>query len=308
MEREFIRWLSQRTTLGRGIAVGIGDDAAVLNCDSNSQIVVTTDMLMEGVDFQDVLTKARLIGRKSLAVNLSDLAAMASRPLAAFVAVALPRTHGRKIAEEVLSGIEELAAEFEISIAGGDTNSWDGPLVVCITALGQVTSRGPLLRSGARPGDHLVVTGKLGGSILGHHFEFVPRVQPALWAHENFALHAGLDLSDGLSLDLARMAEASGCAAVIELSSIPISEDAQRLTDLRQDGVSPIEHALHDGEDFELLLAVPADDADKLTGTPYGDLPFTRIGRMVPGTGVFQIHPDGRQVPLLPGGYEHQLT
>jgi thiamine-monophosphate kinase len=288
--------------------VGIGDDAAVLQGAANGQLVVTTDMLMDGVDFQLAECDPARVGRKALAVNLSDLAAMAARPVAAFVSVALPQRGGMELAKQLYGGLLRLAEQFEIAIAGGDTNSWDGPLVVSITAIGSVGSRGPLLRSGAKPGDAILVTGSLGGSILGKHFDFEPRVRESLYLQENFQLHAGIDVSDGLSLDVSRMAKASGCGAELNLSDIPIDPAAVRLSEQAADGTSPLDHALGDGEDFELVLAAAPREAERMIQMQPLSIPVRCIGRFVPEPGLWSIYPDGQRRPLVPRGYEHPLT
>lgn len=308
METEFIRWLRKRIATAESVPVGIGDDAAVLASSKTGRLAVTTDMLMEGIDFKDPVANAQRIGRKSLAINLSDLAAMAARPQTAFVALALPRQGGRFLAEEIYAGLLNLANEFGVVVAGGDTNSWDGPLVVSVTALGEVGRKGPLLRSGARPGDEILVTGEFGGSILGRHFDFTPRVREALWLHEQFELHAGIDVSDGLTLDLARLAEASGCGALIDLARVPISPDAERLAKLRGDGKPALAHALGDGEDFELILAAPPDEARKILADARTPMRITPIGRFVDRPGLWQTRAGGLEEPLTPQGYEHHLT
>lgn len=304
MEHEFIHWLRQRTPPSHSVQVGIGDDAAVLRLIANDRIVVTTDMLMDGVDFDVASNDPCRIGRKSLAVNLSDLAAMAARPMAAFVSVALPKNGGLQLAKELYEGLLAIAAEFEISIAGGDTNTWKGPLVINITAIGSVTSKGPLLRNGARPGDSILVTGSFGGSILGRHFDFEPRVREALQLHEQFELHAGMDVSDGLSLDLSRLAAASGCGAEIDLAAIPVSPDAVTLS-TREKAGSPLEHALGDGEDFELVLAVPADEARRILELQPLPVKITCIGQFVTEPGLWSKSADGERRTLVPRGYEH---
>jgi thiamine-monophosphate kinase len=271
-------------------------------------MVVTTDMLMEGVDFQSQAVTWQRIGRKSLAVNLSDLAAMAAEPVAAFISLALPRSGGRRIAEELYEGLLPLANEFGVGVAGGDTNSWDGPLVVCVTATGYVNPRGPLLRSGARPGDDILVTGSLGGSILGRQFDFCPRVREALWLHQQFNLRAGIDISDGLLLDLSRLAEASGCGAEVELAHVPVSPDAERLAAARADNATALDHALSDGEDFELLFAVSPEESRRILATPSLPVPITRIGRFVEQPGLWALRPDGIRDRMSPRGYEHVLT
>src|SRR5262249_23631477 len=145
---------------------------------------------------------------------------------------------------------------FQTALAGGDTNSWDGPLVISVTIVGEATGRGPVTRAGARPGDWLLVTGPLGGSILGKHLDFTPRVREAIQLHQAVELHAMIDISDGLAADVHHICEESRCGAILFAEAIPISPEAAKL----QDGRPPLEHALSDGEDFELAFAVSPDD------------------------------------------------
>jgi thiamine-monophosphate kinase len=196
-----------------------------------------------------------------------------------------------------------LAEQLETTIAGGDTNTWDGPLAISITAIGETTEQGPLTRSGACVGDHLLVTGRLGGSILGRHLAVEPRVREALLLHERFELHAGIDISDGLSLDASRLAEASGVGVMIDPKAIPISDAARRLSE--SDGRSPFEHAWSDGEDFELLLAVPADAAEAMIQEQPLDVPLTRIGEMIEPTGLWLKTDDG-PTSAQPEGFQHR--
>src|SRR5262249_22507067 len=150
------------------------------------------------------------------------IAAMAGRPVAAVVSVGLPRQGGRELAEELYRGLREVADAFDTALVGGDTNSWDGPLVIAVTLIGEATARGPVRRSGARPGDWLLVTGPLGGSILGKHLAFTPRVREALALHAAADLHAMIDISDGLAADLHHICRESGCGAVLRAESIPL--------------------------------------------------------------------------------------
>ncbi len=303
MEPHLVPWLRDRYPTSNLLRVGIGDDGALLDLGECPRAVVTTDMLMDGVDFELAHCGPARIGRKALAVNLSDLAAMAARPLAAFVSLALPASVDLAFVKSLYLAMDRLAAEFGVVIAGGDTNCWHHPLAVNITAIGQATEAGPLLRSGARPGDQILVTGAFGGSILGHHFDFSPRVAEALLLHRQYELHAGMDVSDGLSLDISRMAEASGCGAEIDLERVPIAEAAHRLA--QRDGVSPRDHALADGEDFELILAVPAEVANALLDRQPLSVPLTRIGTFVERPGLWQLQPGGPPLPLEPRGYLH---
>jgi len=306
MEREFIAWLREHLPPHPLLRLGPGDDAAVLRMAGIDECVITVDLLTEGVDFILAETDPRRVGRKALAVNLSDLAAMAAAPLAAVLAVALPRQGGLDLAIQLYEGILPLAEKYKLAIAGGDTNSWDGPLVITATLLGKPGPQGPLRRSGARPGDRIVVTGAFGGSILGRHFDFQPRVNEALLLNEQYELHAGMDVSDGLALDLSRLAAESGVGAIIDTDRVPIHEDAHRLA--ARDGRPPLEHALGDGEDFELILAVEPKEAKRMledmARCPV-PVPLTDIGEFISETGLWQREPDGAVSPLTPTGWEH---
>src|SRR5919204_5519810 len=201
-ELAFIEWLRRRTPSSGRVLLGPGDDAAVLDWPAGAPCLVTTDMLLEGSCFLLAEAGPRRVGRKAMAVNLSDIAAMAGRPVAAVVSVGLPRLGGRALAEELYRGLREMGDAFDTAVVGGDTNSWDGPLVIAVTVLGEPTGRGPVTRAGARPGDWLLVTGPFGGSIRGKHLDFTPRVREALRLHECARLNAMIDVSDGLAADV----------------------------------------------------------------------------------------------------------
>ncbi len=307
MESDVVRWLRSTLPTHKQLVLGAGDDAAVIQLTEGKQLVATTDMLMDGVDFRIGEHDPEQIGHKALAVNLSDLAAMAARPVAALVSLCLPQSGGEVLAKQLYAGILSTAAKFGMSIAGGDTNSWQGPLVINITALGEVAPGQEWRRSGARPGDLILVTGTFGGSILGSHLFFQPLVSEALWLAEHLSVHAAIDVSDGLSLDLSRLAEASGVGACVKLDQVPVSELARLLTEQRGDGVTPLEHALGDGEDFQLILAVDADDAETFFKQyPQWRERLTSIGRFSALQGLWSI--DGSELnPLAARGWEHRL-
>lgn len=307
MEREFIHWLRERLPAHPLLRLGLGDDAAVLDMANSPQCVVTVDMLTDGVDFILSEIDARRAGRKALAANLSDLAAMAARPLAGVVALCLPRKDGLQLAVELYEGMLPLAEKYDLIIAGGDTNSWDGPAAISITLLGAVTEHGPLRRGGARPGDRIVVTGSFGGSILGRHLDFEPRVFEALNLNADYRLQAGMDVSDGLSLDLARLAEESGVGAALELQHVPVADDARRLVERLDDGSTALDHALSDGEDFELILAVEPDEVRRLLAEQPLDVPLTDIGEFIAEPGLWQIDADGLRTALASQGWEHKF-
>lgn len=301
-EFAFIDWLRRRTPADARVLIGPGDDTAALRLTPGAPCLVTTDMLLEGSCFHVEEAGARQVGRKAMAVNLSDIAAMAGRPVAAVVSGGLPRHGGRALAEELYLGLRDVADAFNTAIIGGDTNSWDGPLVLSVTVIGEATERGPVRRSGARPGDWLLVTGPLGGSILGKHLTFTPRVREALLLHEQADLHAMIDISDGLAADLHHICEESHCGAVLRAESIPITPAAQGMND----GRSPLEHALGDGEDFELILAVAPGDAKRLLADqPIPGITLVHIGECV--TDGPWLEENGQRTPLPPRGYVHEL-
>jgi thiamine-monophosphate kinase len=312
MELDFVADLLARIPADPRLEVPPGDDAAVLRPPANRRTVVTVDMLMEGVDF--ILgpdCTPRQVGHKAVAVNLSDLAAMAARPEALVAAVALPRSGGAALGQGLLDGMLACAAAHGATLAGGDTNSWDGPLAISITALGSVPPGKAWRRDGARPGDLLVVSGACGGSLLGRHLAVQPRCREAILIGSQFEVHAAIDVSDGLSLDLSRMMQASKAGAVLRLADVPIHADARRMSLLPGDGKTPLDHALSDGEDFELILAMPPDAAQALvaaSGEAPLDLPITIIGEVTAETGLFAEDAHGVRTTLEPRGYVHAFN
>jgi thiamine-monophosphate kinase len=302
-EFALIDWIRRRAGSHARVPVGIGDDAAVLAFPSAAQGLITVDMLMEGIHFTFPTATPRQAGRKALAVNLSDIAAMAGRPLAAFASLALPRSRGADFARELFAGMEALAREFDVAMAGGDTNAWDGPLVVSVTVVGEATSRGPVRRSGAQPGDWIIATGEFGSSLAGKHLAFEPRVREALELHEAAPLSAMIDVSDGLAADLYHILDESRTGAVIYERAIPVSKAAENAGD----GRSPLDHALGDGEDFELLFTLAATDAQKLLEQPPCAVRLTHIGE-INDSGVCElIDPAGNHRTLERLGWTHEF-
>ncbi|WP_197355439.1 thiamine-phosphate kinase [Aureliella helgolandensis] len=261
MEQSFVAWAKMRARRLPQVKLGIGDDAAVLAA-SGLDTVVTADSLMDGVHFHLDQVDPKRIGHKLVGVNLSDLAAMAARPTSLFLSMCLPNSEEAEqtdlLAAEIYEGVCEAAEKYGVALAGGDTNCWNGPLVLHMTAIGEAADGQVWTRSGAKQDDLIVVTGPLGGSILGKHLDFTPRLDWVEKVHGKIDIHAAMDISDGLSVDLLRMCDASHCGAVLELDKIPFSPEAEELS--RTDGKLPVEHALGDGEDFELLLAVAPED------------------------------------------------
>lgn len=300
-ELGFIAWLRDQIGPAPGVIIGPGDDAAALRWPVDRELLVTTDMLLEGSCFRLSEAGPRRVGRKAMAVNLSDMAAMAGVPRAAVVSVGIPRSHGRELADGLFHGMKQLADEFGVAIVGGDTNTWAGELVISITLLGEATLRGPVRRSGAKPGDWIFVTGPLGGSIGGHHLDFTPRVREALALHQQVDLHAMIDISDGFARDLHHICAESGCGAVVFADKIPISDAATGLSD----GKTALDHALGDGEDFELLFTVSCDDGQKLISDS-AKFRVHHVGECVEH-GVW-IERASSKEPLESFGYEHGFS
>ena len=268
MEKEFVSWLVKNHLHSDSkVALGIGDDAAILSVPD--QIVVSTDMIADGTHFETQQHSLRQIGHKAIAVNLSDLAAMGARPLAATINLNLPRSFDLQQAKELFEGIQNTATRFGIPIVGGDTNRWDGGLVIAATVFGTKyeNARTDFWKmSGAQPNDVILVTGKLGGSILDKHIEFEPRIELAKYLIENFTIHAATDVTDSLSLDLAAIAQKSGCGFQLTESAIPLSDAAPELA--ATGNKTALEHALQDGEDFELVFCTSDEEAQRIIHDP----------------------------------------
>lgn len=317
MELEFIDWLRGEIRSSSQVPLGPGDDAALIQFTPGHQCVATVDTIIDQVDFLSAETSPASIGRKALAINLSDLAAMGAKPVAALVSIAFARNQDITFAKEVYRGLLTLAKDFNCSIAGGDTTVYDGPLSINITCLGEVLPGKAFLRSGAKPGDALLVTGQLGGSILGHHLHFTPRITEAQWLSQHAQISAAMDLSDGLGLDASRLAKESNCGIIIDLAALPVSAAAKKLatqspthkhaTAFTQFSTATTErlHAFSDGEDFELLLAVSPPEADRLLSLQPLSVPLTRIGTFCAQPGLWATDSAGNLRSLPAKGYVH---
>lgn len=313
MELEFIRWLREHVPSHPNAPLGLSDDAALVSLAGQSNVIVTIDTLTDDVDFRVEVDDPRRIGRQALAANLSDLAAMAARPLAAVISLALPPNDpatntSLKLAIALYEGLLPLAKEYDVAIAGGDTNTFAGPLVISVAAFGQPTGRGPLTRCGGQAGDWLLATGALGGSLLGHMFDFTPRVREAITLHERYELHAAIDISDGLALDASRLAAESGCGAMLFTDRVPISPDAYMLADrdcATDRNTAALQHALGDGQDFELLFAAPPDMAQRILREKPVDCAVTHVGELIAELGLWQQDSGGTRRPMEPTGWRH---
>jgi thiamine-monophosphate kinase len=257
-------------------------------------------MLMDGVHFCLDQTRPERVGAKALGVNLSDIAAMGGSPDAAFVALCLPRQSFDSLARPLMEGLINAAGEFGVVVAGGDTNTWEGPLVISVTVMGTPHTRGPVRRSGAQSGDFIFVTGNLGDSLGGRHLDFTPRVREVKAILDRVPLTAMIDLSDGLATDLRHILAASGVAGVLDRDHIPLAPGLNNLS--REDA---LKRALTDGEDFELCFTLaPAAAQDLLRNNPIA-IPLTPIGRIIPGAGLHWGHDSSPLEEIAWLGYQH---
>jgi thiamine-monophosphate kinase len=306
MEQSFVAWAKVRARKLPQVKLGIGDDAAILAADS-ADSVITTDSMMDGVHFRLEEAGPRRVGRKLVNVNLSDLAAMAAEPVAVFLSLCLPPSGPNGMPRDALAAelYEAICDECEkhgIAMAGGDTNCWDGPLVLHMTAVGRCVDGVVWTRAGAKPEDLIVVTGPLGGSLAGKHLDFSPRLDVVAQVRHSSAIHAAMDISDGLSVDLLRMCDASRCGAILELDKIPLSEAAVEAA--KSGDKSPLEHALGDGEDFELLMAVDPAQFDQFSTQLEGVCQPVVCGTITSRTGLWSK--TGSKIEQLSSsGYVH---
>lgn len=294
-EFDFIEWVRAMQARDARVLTPAGDDLAVLKWDAGDLLIVGVDQVLDGVHFDSAIHPPRLIGRKVMNRNLSDCAAMACLPVAAVATVALPKGTSLDYAKELYLGLKEAGDAFGCAIVGGDTASWAGKLAMTVSILGRSAGIEPITRAGARHGDRMWVSGPLGGSILGRHMSFTPRVHEARALAASGAVHAMIDISDGLSRDLRHICDQSGVGAVVEAATLPVHPDATELG--KRGGKTPLEHALHDGEDHELLLA-----AEPSVGMPG----CACIGRFTAEREVL-LSVDGALVPLERRGWEHSL-
>ena len=306
-EFDLISLITRALPTNNSVVVGAGDDCAVLDLDLRERsLLFKTDAVVEGIHFA-AGARAENIGHKALGRCLSDIAAMAGTPAAAVVTIALPRKFDPKFIEAVYGGMNVLARRHEVAIVGGETTTNPERLLISVAVLGWVPRGKSVLRSGARAGDAIFVTGELGGSLSGKHLEFEPRLGEARWLAQHFPVHAMLDLSDGLAGDLRHILKASGVGAELLASAIPISRAARRTAKAESNAKPPLLAALTDGEDFELLFTVPARSAVPLLDAwkkEFPKLALSCIGKITAGQGITLRDKNGAR-PLTAHGYEH---
>jgi thiamine-monophosphate kinase len=311
-ERELIsrirRLASRATPHGRKLVTGIGDDVAVVRLPRGHELLVTTDFSLEGVHFRREWHSSRFIGHHCLTRGLSDIAAMGGEPLAAFLSLALPNRTPQSWVDGFLDGLLRLARQFRVPLAGGDTAESPDGVLADIVVLGSLPAGTATLRSGARPGDSIYVTGKLGSQAAELELLYsggagrrprarawpVPRLTVGKVLRERGIPTSMIDISDGLSTDLSHICEESDVGAEVWAHAIPCARSAGQSVGLR--------FALHYGDDYELLFtAAPQTRVpSRISGTA-----ITCIGRIVPGSKLVLEQTDGIRSPLQPRGWEH---
>ena len=299
-ENELIDWISQNVGKHPSVPLGIGDDMAMVHVPTG-EVLLKIDQALDQVHFDLRTHSPAQAGRKAVNRCLSDCAAMACLPAAFLVSVALPRGFDVSKAKELFIGCRDAAAVFDCPLVGGDTAVWDQRLAISVAAMGASTGR-TITRNTAEPGDAICVSGQLGGSILSRHMNFVPRVKLSRELIHGLRLHALMDISDGLAMDLQRLLSASKCGATIYADKIPIHPDAIKLAET--DGKPAIWHAMCDGEDYELLFTISISETEKLK-TLSLEAPISVIGTINKTSDIVFLDKTGAKIPWPEGGWEH---
>lgn len=336
-EFQIISKIRERARPGERVAVGIGDDAAVISRNGSADLLACCDLMIEGIHFRLDWMPTDAIGRKALAVTLSDVAAMGGVPKFAMVSIALPRASSSEFASEVMRGVIEMSEASGVSLVGGDTSGSPGALFIDTSVIGECASGRAVTRAGARPGDRVFVTGSLGASMLGlnllqgghrldqfmkdgagesgdnmilralrRHIFPEPRLKEGSLIGQASVASAMIDISDGLSSDLSHILQESRCGAVVNANALPVAACAKTLASSGMK-IDPLNLALHGGEEYELLFTVPQKESDRLIELSRDfDEPVTMIGEIVERPGLY-LDRDGALEVLDPSGYEHQI-
>lgn len=287
-ERELIARLLPTLPRNDSVVISAGDDCAVLDLGGQEYLLFKADAVVESVHFTRE-TPPESVGRKALARCLSDIAAMAGKPVAALVTLGLPAKFDVSGVDRLYAGLNRLAGDCGVAIVGGETTTNPGGIFISVALIGTAAKSKCLLRTGAKPGDAVFVTGRLGGSLVGKHLHFEPRLAEARWLADHFRVTAMIDLSDGLASDLRHILKASDVGAELLSSAIPISREAKRSARAESSAKPPLLAALTDGEDFELLFTVPPKTSVALLDAwkkQFPKLPLTCIGKITAEPGL----------------------
>jgi thiamine-monophosphate kinase len=311
-EKLLISRIREQTPRRRGIAAGIGDDCAILQIPAGHQTLVTTDFSLEGIHFRREWHPPDVVGHRCLTRGLSDIAAMGGLPIAAFLSLAIPPDLPQRWIDQFVKGLLELADRCKVSLAGGDTAQSPGKILADIVVVGSVPKGKAIRRSGARAGDRIYVTGAVGGAAATlkllfsgrklrpddypHHFHPIPRIKVGRFLREKGLASAIIDLSDGLSTDLAHICEESGVGAEIRANTVPRAKIGKPARQVE------LEYALHGGDDYELLFTAPKG---KRVPSRIAGVAITKIGHITRTRQVVLLNSDGARVKFRPQGWEH---
>lgn len=316
-EADFIAWIRRKTPRQvAGLTLGIGDDAALVTVPPGQELILTTDMSIEGVHFTAALHPPQSVGHRALARSLSDIAAMGGTPRYVLLSLAISPSTTRAWLKGFFDGLFALARRFGVAVIGGDTAVAKGPIVADAIVAGVVPLGRALRRSGARPGDQIFVTGRLGMAALGLRLLDsrarirTPTQRAALRAHlfpqpqcalgrflsEHRLANAMMDLSDGLSIDLKRLCDASGIGANLFANRIPAAPHL--------DAEDALALALHGGEDYQLLFTVSAAKSAEIP-RHFGRIPIHGVGEIRAATGLDMVTPNGKTISIETRGYDH---
>jgi thiamine-monophosphate kinase len=306
-EFDLIRRLTRSLPSNEHVIVSAGDDCAVLDLGLPDRFILfKADAVVEGIHFNHE-APAEKIGHKALARCLSDIAAMAGRPTAALITIGLPRKFDPDHLARIYDGLNAVARKYEVAIVGGETTTNPERILISVSVLGIVERGKAILRTGAKAGDAIFVTGQLGGSLLGRHLEAEPRILEARWLAQHFKIHSMLDISDGLAGDLRHILNASHVGAELLSSAIPISRAARLASKSESSAKTPLLAALTDGEDFELLFTLASRDAVPLLDAwnkQFPSLKLSCIGKITAGEGITIRDKQGVRA-LTAHGYVH---
>ncbi|ODS31896.1 MAG: thiamine-monophosphate kinase [Candidatus Scalindua rubra] len=260
-------------------------------------------MLVEGTHFELKKNTPGEIGKKSIACSISDIAAMGCSAKYAVVSICFPHETKTKFAKELFLGMKREADAYDIKIIGGDIVSGKKMLAINVVMYGKNDGLNPVTRSGAKISDAIMVTGTLGGSILRKHIAFKPRLREGLVLNKKFSINSMIDISDGLVADLNHILEESKVGAILYRDKIPISTDAKKLA--RKTGLSALYHALHDGEDYELLFTLSNKESEKLLASKPLQVRLSKIGHIKKSNGIVMQDSKGKLRIINPIGYKH---
>ena len=302
-EFEIINYIRNNSqALGNHVIKGPGDDMAVMSI-GGEKLLITADTLLEGVHFDLSTASLEQVGYKAMASSLSDCAAMCSNPIGAIGCTSFPKDLSMEEIEKLHSGVQKAAVKYNCPIIGGDVTSWDNPLAISITMFSVMENgRNPIYRSGAKVGDNILVTGKLGGSIKSRHLTFEPRIREASWIYDNCKLHSMMDISDGIAGDLRHICKESNVSAILEYGQIPFSDEVSS-------NKEPVLSALTDGEDYELLFTISKSECYTLQQkwSAFSVIPLTVIGEITAqenGPEIY-LNKNGEKTLFNATGWEH---